>query len=75
MNTSNASETKTKYVCMCCAPGAGQAVFWGILLVLLGGLGLLSAFMPLVHVGDYVLPAFLVVWGAYILFSLRRSSP
>jgi hypothetical protein len=75
MNTSNASETKTKYVGMCCAPSAGGAIFWGILLVLLGGLGLLSAIMPLEHLARYILPAFLVLWGGYILFSLHQLHP
>jgi hypothetical protein len=36
---------------------------------------LLSAIVPLEHIGRYILPAFLVLWGGYILFSLRQIHP
>ena len=74
MDNPNVNDSKTVYVYGCCAPGTGQAVFWGIVLILLGGLGLISAFAPLQHLGRYILPAFLVLWGIDILFSRRTRS-
>ncbi len=63
--------TNRSYLPACC--GAGQAAFWGILLVLLGGFGLLSTVFPLQHLWQYVLPAFLLIWGGYLLVSLRLN--
>jgi len=71
MDNPNSNDRNTVYIYGCCAPGTGRAVFWGIALVLLGGLGLLSAFVPFQHLGRYILPAFLLLWGGYILFSRR----
>lgn len=69
MNTQNSGENNVKYIAVCCVPNA----FWGILLVLLGGIGLIGAFIPLQHIGQYVLPAFLVLWGGYLLVNLRQA--
>ncbi len=72
MDTQNNNETKVQYVPVCCAPGSGWAAFWVILLILLGGLGLLSTFVPAQHLGRYILPAFLLLWGGYLLLNLRQ---
>ncbi len=71
MDTSN--EIKNKYIAVCCVPSAGWAVFCGVLLITLGGLALLGAFIPLAHIGSYILPALLIIWGGAILVNLRLS--
>lgn len=73
MDTPNSNDTKIKVVSVCCAPSAGWAAFWGILLITLGGLGLLSTVVPLQSIGRYILPALLVLWGGTILFNLRQA--
>ena len=73
MNTQNINEDKVRYVAACCGPnGAWRSAFWGSVLILLGGLGLLSTFVPLQNVGRSVLPALLVLWGGFILFRRGR---
>ena len=72
MNSENTNQKP--YSRTCCGASTGRwTAFWGILLVILGGLGLLSNFFPLQHLGGYILPAFLLLWGAFILFNLRQS--
>ena len=71
MDSQDRSESKAQYVAVCCCPGAGRATFWGILLVLFGALGLLSIVLPSVNLGRYLLPAFLILWGTYLLFGRR----
>ncbi len=75
MNTGTSREDKVTYVATCCGPCTPwQAVFWGIVLVGLGGLGLVSAFVPIpIALGRYILPALLVLWGAFCLLSARRT--
>jgi len=73
MNTKSENETKMQFVAVCCAPSTGWKAFWGIFLVLLGALGLLSTFMPLQHLGHYLLPAFLLLWGGYLLYAWLRA--
>ena len=75
MNTNSEDETKVKYVAVCCPPGTSWTAFWGIFLVLLGALGLLTSFMPLQQLGRYILPAFLLLWGGYLLFAWLRAYP
>ncbi len=74
MNTQDKNETNVQYLAVCCCgPNTRRAIFWGIVLILLGGLGLLSTFVPLQHLGKYILPAFLLLWGSYILWDRRRE--
>ena len=75
MNTQNTHEDKGSYVAVCCGPCSGwRAAFWGIVLVALGGLGLLSLFVPLPpSLGRYIFPVLLVLWGGFILFNWRRT--
>ncbi len=75
MNTETHREDKPAYVAVCCGLCTGwQAVFWGLVLVGLGGLGVLSAFVPLpISLGRYILPALLVLWGAFVLLNARRN--
>ena len=69
MSTKSTDETQSQYACWCGASGRARAVFWGSILVLLGGLGLLGAFVPLHNLAQYLLPAFLILWGGFILVS------
>lgn len=75
MNTKSEDETKVQYVAVCCPPCTSRMAFWGIFLVLLGASGLLSALMPLQQLGRYILPAFLLLWGGYLLFAWLRAFP
>ena len=72
MNTENTNQNQSTQVC-CGASAGWWAAFWGIVLVALGGLGLLSNFVPFQHFGGYILPAFLLLWGAFILINTRRG--
>ncbi len=72
MNTQSFDEKKVQIVC-CCPTTIGGLVFWGAILVSLGVLGLLSTVLPLQHLGQYVWPTILLLWGGYILFGLRRA--
>ncbi len=75
MNTETSREDKASYVAVCCGPCAPwQAVYWGIVLIGLGGLGLASAIVPLpLALGRFILPALLVLWGSFQLLSARRT--
>ncbi len=73
MNTQTMNEDNVRYVAICCGPNAGRTVFWGVGLICLGGLGLLSLFVPLQPLGRFIWPLFLVLWGGMLLLSLRRS--
>lgn len=73
MNTQKTDENNIKVIAVCCANGARWIAFWGIILVLLGGLGLLSAFTPIQQIARFIFPAFLVLWGAYLLFALFQA--
>lgn len=74
MNTEKDLENKMQVVAVCCGACRGwRAAYWGIVLVLLGGLGLLSAFVPLQDLGRIIFPALLVLWGGYILLGIRRA--
>ncbi len=73
MNTQKTDENNVKVIAVCCGTGARWMAFWGIILVLLGGLGLLSAFTPIQPIARYILPGFLVVWGAYLLLTLFQA--
>ncbi len=73
MDNSNANKSKTEYVAVCCTPSAWWAAFWGIVLISLGGLSLLGTVIPLQHVGRYILPAILILWGGAILLNLRQK--
>lgn len=72
MNTENTNLKPSTQVC-CGASAGWHAAFWGVALVALGGLGLLSNFVPLQHLGGYILPAFLMLWGAFIMINARRG--
>ncbi len=75
MNTTDVNKTNQEVVamCCCCAPSRVWAAFWGIVLISLGGLSLVNTVIPLQNVGRYILPAFLILWGGFILFNLRRT--
>ncbi len=73
MNNQFENENKKQIIAVCCAPGSGWILFWGILLVLFGILGLLSILLPAAHIGRYILPGLLLVWGTYLLLVARRS--
>ena len=75
MNTQNSSENKVPYAMVCCGPCASwQTVMWGIVLIGLGGLGLVSLFVPLPPtLGRFILPALLVLWGSLTLLNRRRT--
>ena len=75
MNNQNTREEKASYVAVCCGLCAGwRAAFWGIVLVGLGGLGLVSLFVPLSpSLGRYILPVLLVLWGGLLLLNWRRT--
>ncbi len=75
MNTGTSREDKVTYVATCCGPCVPwQAVFWGIVLIGLGGLGLASVIVPIpLAIGRLILPALLVLWGGFCLFSARRT--
>ena len=75
MNTETHREDTVTTIAACCGACAPwQAVFWGLVLVGLGGLGVLSAFVPLpLSLGRYILPALLVLWGAFLLLNARRA--
>jgi len=71
MNNTDMKETKV--VLTCCGIDSGKwMMFWGILLILLGALGLLSTLWPTQHLGQFLLPGFLLLWGGMLLFSPRR---
>ncbi len=72
MNTENANTRQAEYFC-CCARPRLRALFWGSALLLLGSLGVLGNLVPLQGVGKYVLPAFLALWGAILLWNALRS--
>ncbi len=66
--------TKNQSAQVCCGTTSGwRSAFWGIILVILGGLGLLSNLVPIQHLGGYILPALLVLWGGFILIKSLRS--
>lgn len=69
MNTKSLEGAKNECICWCGASAGVRAFFWGILLVLLGSLGLLQIFVPIQGLGMYLLPAFLILWGGFILVS------
>jgi predicted MFS family arabinose efflux permease len=70
MNTENTNQPTQ----VCCGASAGwRAAFWGVVLVALGSLGLLSNLVPLQHLGGTILPALLMLWGAFILINTRRG--
>ncbi len=72
MDIENSTKNQAAQAC-CRASAPGRSAFWGILLVILGGLGLLSNLVPLHNIGGYILPALLMLWGGFILFNSRRS--
>ncbi len=74
MNTEIHREDTPTRVAICCGLCTGwQAVCWGIVLILLGALGVLGAFVPLpVSLGRFILPALLVLWGSFLVFNARR---
>ncbi len=74
MNTQNTNKTVIQPVMVCCAHSTSRAIFWGIVLIVLGGLGFLNTLVPLRHLGSYVLPALLVLWGGFILFNIRQQA-
>ncbi len=75
MNTQNSREDKVPSVAVCCGPCASWgAVMWGIVLIGLGGLGLVSLFVPLPPtLGRLIWPALLVLWGGLILLNRLRT--
>ena len=72
MNNENISQNQSLQTC-CGASTGRRSAFWGSLLLVLGTLGLLSNIFPFQHLGGYILPAFLMLSGGFILFNLRRS--
>ncbi len=72
MDTRNENGNKVQYVGVCCGSSIWSAAFWGILLVILGGLGLLSNVLPFQQLARYIVPGFFVLWGGYILLRLRQ---
>jgi hypothetical protein len=74
MHTENADDNQVRWVYACCGASPRlRSRFWGSMLLLLGGLGVLSSVMPLQGIGKYVLPAFLALWGVFILWNVLRS--
>jgi hypothetical protein len=53
----------------CCWPdgGRGGALFWGVALVLLGGMWLWANTVGLDDWGEWAIPALIVAWGAALL--------
>jgi hypothetical protein len=74
MSTTNLPEQQSSSERNCCGQTRrSRSGFWGIFLILLGATIFLSNFVPFQHFGRYVFPAFLIVWGAYVLIGLRRT--
>ncbi len=69
MNVQESNPNPMVVVNGCCPNCARSAAFWGIVLIIFSGLGLLSAFVPQLNVGRYLLPAFFLAWGIYLLSS------
>jgi hypothetical protein len=74
MNTHPVNPANPQSGAVCCGPlSARRAAFWGSVLLLLGGLGLLSVLFPAQPLGRFILPAFLLLWGGGLLLGTRRT--
>jgi hypothetical protein len=74
MNTVNPDPSQRQYLAVCCAPISGRRMlFWGSVLLLLGGLGLMSILFPAQQLGRVILPVFLLMWGGALLLGARRT--
>ncbi len=72
VENTNANWGQTAYFCCGIGPRL-RSLFWGSALLLLGSLGALGNFVPLQGVGKYILPAFLALWGVFLLGNALRS--
>ena len=70
MTTSNFSEQPPSERNCCRHSHRSRAGFWGVFLILLGGMIFLGNFVPFEHVGRYIFPVFLIAWGGYVLSGL-----
>ena len=74
MNTENSAESRNQVVPVCCGPISNRrALFWGGILIVLGAALLLDLLLPLQHFGRFILPAFLMLWGAAILLARPKA--
>jgi hypothetical protein len=74
MNANPANLSDGQSAGVCCAPRSGRrSIFWGSLLLLLGGFGLLSILFPDQQLGRVLGPAFLLLWGGALLLGARRT--
>ena len=69
----NERETRTIYV-SCCAPVDESGVsFWGVLLLVIGLIWLLSSLALVVGVGKFMLPAIFITLGVAALWNAREA--
>jgi hypothetical protein len=76
MKTENTNERETHAVYVsCCAPVDGSgASFWGVLLLVIGFIWLLSSLALVASVGKFILPAILITLGVAALWNTRKSA-
>lgn len=75
MKTENANESEARTVYVnCCAPADGSGVsFWGILLLVIGLIWLLSSLALVASVGKFILPAIFITLGVAALWNAREA--
>jgi uncharacterized membrane protein len=67
----NERETRTVYV-SCCAPVAGSGgSFWGVLLLVIGLIWLLSSLTLVASAGKFILPAIFITLGVAALWNAK----
>ncbi len=67
-NRSEPSETRDGVACC----GRQGQLFWGVVLLLFGGILLLGTHVSLIGLGKYLLPAFLILWGGWKVWTAAR---
>ncbi|MFQ5613042.1 MAG: hypothetical protein ACE5H9_13015 [Anaerolineae bacterium] len=75
MDTDQSSKYEAYYgYRLCCAPGGRSGLnFWGVLLVVLGGLWLANNFGLVPGIGNFIFPVFLITWGSFLLWRAIES--
>ena len=69
----NKRETRTIYV-GCCAPADESRVsFWGVFLLVIGIIWLLSSLALVATVGKFILPAIFITLGVAALLTAREA--
>ena len=75
METENTNRRETRRIYVgCCAPANGSgASFWGVLLLVIGLIWLLSSLALVVSVGKFILPAIFITLGVAALLNAREE--